>query len=123
MNDNKELFLNTIKEKEEIVKSNIFHGSYDAYFIKITEQNDEIEVQYNHNYDNEKIYLFHSYCGGKIIFENFKKYNILYCKDCNLRVEFPLYISEFKELKKYFNNKFKEIIKKVTRAELIDLEG
>ena len=38
MKNNKELFLNTIKEKEEIVKSNIFHGSYDTYFIRITEQ-------------------------------------------------------------------------------------
>ena len=31
-------------------------------------------------------------------------------------------LEEFKELKKYFDNKFKEKTRKVTRAELIDIE-
>ena len=121
MINNEKIFKNTIKEKEEMIKFEKDKREYEIYFIRVTEQ-DEVEVHYNSD-GQRKAYLYHCYCfGGKINFENFKKYNILYCEKCNLRIGFPQYINKLKELKKYFENKFKEKTKKVTRAELIDLE-
>ena len=116
---NKKLFEHTIKEKEKKYKDLYSDNREEWYFLKLTEQ-DSILLQ--HFLKDDTIFIWHKYCVGKVFFENFKKYNILYCKNCNLRVEFPQYIKEFKEFKKYFENKFKEKIKKVTRAELIDLE-
>ncbi len=67
-------------------------------------------------------YQFHKYCGGDISFRNIKKYNILYCDRCNLRVEIPQYIKTITELKKYFDKKNGNRIKKFTKFEIMDLE-
>ena len=121
---NKKLFDMTIKEKEKNTKSWKDNDikKFKFYFIKITEQDDKIEVQHSFEDNKYKILFFHNFCAGNILFENLKKYNILCCEKCNLRIEFPIYINEIKELKEYFENKFKIKKKKITRAQLIDLE-
>ena len=113
--------MKNIKNKLKIYENNYTEKPYNEYFYIDISNKDTIMFYVIYGF-KEHTYYKHMYCGGDIIFENIKKYNILYCHGCNLRVEIPQYIKTITELKKYFDKKNGNIIKKVTRAQLIDLE-
>ena len=64
---------------------------------------------------------FHHCCGGVIDINNNGKYKVIICRVCLLRIKFPSNIETDSELKKYFEKKIPKP-RKVTRAELIDLD-
>ncbi len=116
------IFLSPEKKEKENKKNKTRNGdNHHFYTIKITER-DDLLIEYYNDYVLNPAKICHDYCYGMIGANSFKTYKILYCKKCNLRIEVPFYIITFKELKEYFENKFKEKIEKVTRAELIDME-
>ena len=113
--------MKNIKNELKIYEDNYIEKPDDEYFYINISNKDTIMFYVIKRFE-EHTYYIHKYCGGDIIFKNIEKYNILYCNCCNLRVEIPQYIKTITELKKYFDKKNGNIIKKVTRAQLIDLE-
>ena len=116
------IFLSPEKKEKGNKKNKTENGdNHHFYTIKMTEK-DDLLIEYYNDYVLNPAKIRHDYCYGIIGANSFKTYKILYCEKCNLRIEVPFHITTFKELKEYFENKFKEKTKKITRAELIDME-
>ena len=110
-----------INNKLLIYKDNYTEKQRNEYFYINISDKDIIMFRWLHK-DELLNCQTHKWCGGNIVFKNLKKYNILFCRDCNLRVEIPQYIKTITELKEYFDKKNGNIIKKFSRFEIMDLE-
>ncbi len=109
-----------IKNKLLIYKDTHIEKLDDEYFYIDVSNKDTIMFYVMDTYKIHT-YQIHKYCGGNIEFRNIKKYNILHCSRCNLRVEIPQYIKTITELKEYFDKKNGNIIKKFTRFEIMEI--
>ncbi len=68
----------------------------------------------------EHVYTKHRFCGGTFVFRDLKKYKILTCDCCNLRVVIPKKIKTIKQLKEYFEKENPE--EKInSRSEILDI--